>query len=347
MNQSISIIIPVYNMERFLSECLDSVLAQTYPHLQVLCVNDGSTDRSQEILEDYARRDMRIKAIVKENGGLSSARNRGLEEATGEYVMFLDSDDWLDPDICRQAVQEMEQSGADLVMWSYSREYQTHSIPTDVLGKERLYFDTEGVRSLRRRLFGLTGAELADPSKCDIIVTAWGKLFRRELVDGIEFIDTRRIGTEDCLYNISAFARLRSAVYLPVYGCHYRKYNAASLTTVYNTRLYPGWQNTYAIMAKIIEQERLPEEYREALSNRRATSLIGLGVNIMAADWSSARKRRELREIISQPAYRQAICKLDIALMPIHWKVFFLCARSGCVWGVYLLLCIIQKIRGR
>lgn len=347
MKKTVSIIIPIYNMEAFLAECLDSVLAQTYPHLEILCVNDGSRDRSQEILEDYARRDPRIKPIVKENGGLSSARNRGLEDATGEYVMFLDSDDWLDPDICRQAVQEMEDEKVDLVMWSYSREYQTHSIPTDVFGKERLYFDETGVRRLHRRLFGLVGGELADPSKCDIIVTAWGKLFRRELIDGIEFIDTKKIGTEDCLYNIHAFDRIRSAVYLPLYGCHYRKYNAASLTTVYNTRLYPGWQNTYAIMAQIIEQQDLPEEYREALSNRRATGLIGLGVNVMAADWPSAQKRRTLREIMFLPAYRQAIRKLDIGPMPIHWKAFFLCARLGSVWGVYLLLCIIQKIRGR
>lgn len=347
MRNTISIIIPVYNMEAFLAECLDSVLAQTYPHLEILCVNDGSKDRSQEILEEYARRDPRIKPIVKENGGLSSARNRGLEAATGEYVMYLDSDDWLDPDICRVAVEEMEQSKVDLVMWSYVREYQTYSRPTDVLGTERLFFDEAGARQLHRRLFGLTGQELADPSKSDVIVTAWGKLFRRELIDSIEFVDTKKIGTEDCLYNIHAFSRIRSAVYLPLYGCHYRKYNAASLTTVYNTRLYPGWQNMYAMMAELIEEQGLPEEYREALSNRRAIGLIGLGVNIMAATWPESQKRRELRSIIRLPAYREALRKLDLGPMPIHWKAFFLCARIGSAWGLYLLLLVIQKIRGR
>lgn len=347
MNKTISVIIPVYNMEAFLAECLDSVLDQTYPHLQILCVNDGSKDRSREILAEYARKDPRIIPIEKENGGLSSARNRGLEAATGEYVMFLDSDDWLDRDICRQAVEAMEENRADLVMWSYVREFQTQSKPTDVLGRERLVFDEAGVRRLYRRLFGLMGQELEDPSKGDIIVTAWGKLYRRELIEGIAFIDTKKIGTEDCLYNVEVFRKLRSAVYLPVYGCHYRKYNAASLTTAHNPRLFEGWQNMYALMEAHIEQYGLPEEYRAALSNRRALHLIMLGINTMAADKTAAEKCRDLREIIRRPAYREAFRRLDISPMPIHWKAFFTCARLGCAGGLYLLLLVIQKIRGK
>lgn len=347
MNQTISIIVPVYNMEAFLSECLDSLLEQTYPHLQILCVNDGSKDSSQEILEDYAHRDPRIIPIVKENGGLSSARNRGLEAATGEYVMFLDSDDWLERDICRLAVEAMEESRADLVMWSYVREFQNHSKPTDILGKEWLHLDEAGVRKLYRRLFGLMGEELSDPSKGDAIVTAWGKLYRRELIEGIEFIDTKKIGTEDCLYNIEAFRRIRSAVYLPVYGCHYRKYNAASLTTAHNPRLFDGWQNMYALMEEHIERYGLPEEYREALSNRRALHMIMLGINIMAENKPAAEKCRDLRRIIRRPVYQEAFRKLDLSPMPIHWKAYFTCARLGWAWGLYGLLLIIQKIRGR
>ena len=347
MKKTISVIIPVYNMEAFLEECLDSVLAQSYPHLQIVCVNDGSRDRSQEILEDYARRDPRVIPIVKENGGLSSARNRGLEAATGEYVMFLDSDDWLDTDICRLAVREIEDSRADLVMWSYVREFQNRSIPTDVLGKERRYFDAEGTRQLHRRLFGLTGEELADPAKGDIIVTAWGKLYRRELIRGIVFIDTKKVGTEDSLYNIDVFHRCRSVVYIPVYGNHYRKYNANSLTTVYNSRLFAGWQNMYAHMEEQIRRNGLGDEYRVALTNRRAVNLIMLGINIMCAPISPFEKRRELRNIILRPVYRDAFRKLDISPMPIHWKAYFLCARYGCAWGLYVLLLAIQKIRGR
>lgn len=347
MNKKISIIVPVYNVEAFLPECLDSLIGQTYPDLEIICVNDGSTDASPQILAAYAARDSRIRIVAKENGGLSSARNHGLPEATGEYVMYVDSDDWLDRDICRQAVEAMEGSQADLVMWSYVREFQTHSKPTDVLGRERLYFDEAGVRKLYRRLFGLMGEELADPSKGDVIVTAWGKLYRRDRIEGIAFIDTKKVGTEDCLYNIEAFRNLRSAVYLPVYGNHYRKYNAASLTTAHNPRLFDGWQNMYALMDEHIRRHGLPEEYRAALSNRRALHMIMLGINIMAAKKTAPEKMRDLRDILRRPVYREAFRKLDLSPMPIHWKAYFICARLGWAWGLYGLLLVIQKIRGR
>ena len=91
-----SIIIPVYNVEKYLRDCLDSVLAQTYPDWEAVCVNDGSTDGSSVILEEYSSKDSRFKVFNQANGGLSLARNTGLDEAKGDYILFLDSDDWLE-----------------------------------------------------------------------------------------------------------------------------------------------------------------------------------------------------------------------------------------------------------
>ena len=103
----------------------------------------------------------------------------------------------------------------------------------------------------------------------------------------------------------------------------------------------------YALMEEHIERYGLPEEYREALSNRRALHLIMLGINTVAANKTAAEKCRDLRQIIRRPVYRQALRKLDIGPMPIHWKAFFTCARWGCAWGLYMLLLVIQKIRGK
>lgn len=91
----ISVIVPVYNVEQYLRQCLDSILNQTYQEIEVLLINDGSTDTSDEICREYAERDNRIRYFVKENGGLSDARNYALDRATGEYVTFVDSDDFL------------------------------------------------------------------------------------------------------------------------------------------------------------------------------------------------------------------------------------------------------------
>ena len=120
----ISIIIPVYNVERYLAQCLDSVINQTYPNLEIICVNDGTTDSSGQILEQYAQKDGRIVVIVQENQGLSGARNTGLKHVHGKYIMFVDSDDWIELETCEDAVIAAEKHNADLVMWSYVREFE-------------------------------------------------------------------------------------------------------------------------------------------------------------------------------------------------------------------------------
>lgn len=112
----ISIIIPVYNVEKYLHRCLDSVIGQSYEDWEAICVNDGSTDNSLCILEDYSKKDSRISFISQENGGLSATRNTGLKAVTGKYVCFLDSDDYLDKNYLLMLHNEIEKTNADIVM---------------------------------------------------------------------------------------------------------------------------------------------------------------------------------------------------------------------------------------
>ncbi len=114
---TISIIIPVYNVERCLRRCLDSVAQQTFEDWEAVCVNDGSPDGSAAILAEYASRDSRFKIVTKENGGLSDARNVGMEHSTGEYVMYLDSDDLIHPQTMEIALALARRDGSDVVSW--------------------------------------------------------------------------------------------------------------------------------------------------------------------------------------------------------------------------------------
>lgn len=118
-----SIIIPVYNVEKYLRKCLDSVLNQTFPYWEAVCVNDGSTDKSAAILEEYAAREPRFNVISQPNGGLSSARNTGLDTVQGEYVVFLDSDDWIEPNALEVLAQRM--NGEDLLCFSGRRFFES------------------------------------------------------------------------------------------------------------------------------------------------------------------------------------------------------------------------------
>ena len=110
MNQNprISVIVPVYNVEQYLPRCVESILAQTYENLEILLVDDGTKDNSGAICDAYARQDARVKAIHKKNGGLSSARNAGIDASTGEYLSFVDSDDWIEPDMYEKMMALME-----------------------------------------------------------------------------------------------------------------------------------------------------------------------------------------------------------------------------------------------
>ena len=113
MEPKVSIIIPVYNVEPFLARCLDSVVGQTLRGIEIICVDDGSPDRSIDILNRYAAQDDRIRVISQENRGLGGARNRGFDAATGEFILFVDSDDWIDPAYCErlyEAAREAEEA---------------------------------------------------------------------------------------------------------------------------------------------------------------------------------------------------------------------------------------------
>ena len=144
MPPKISVIVPVYKVEQYLARCLDSILAQTYKNLEIICVNDGSPDNSLDILEQYAARNARIRVINRENGGLSAARNTGLEAATGELLMFVDSDDFLKPHMAEAMLHSLEAHNADLVNCQFERhdsEGDTrgrgYSHPPLVCGREK------------------------------------------------------------------------------------------------------------------------------------------------------------------------------------------------------------------
>lgn len=175
MEKLLSVIVPVYNVEAYLSRCVDSILEQSYSEMEVILVDDGSRDSSGKICDEYAARDSRVRVIHKENGGLSSARNAGLDAAWGSYVTFADSDDFLEPDSYAPMIALMERMDADLVCAGrYDIKAQSGEKTLGLCPKQ------EGC---------ITGKELAgrifrwedcDSSACD-------KIYKRSLFDGLRY----------------------------------------------------------------------------------------------------------------------------------------------------------------
>lgn len=347
----ISIIIPVYNSEEYLEQCLCSILNQTYNALEIICVNDGSSDKSLEILKKYSSTDRRIKVINKENEGVSIARNRALNEVTGKYLMFVDSDDWIDKDTCEIAINEINRNNIDLVMWSYIREWEGYSKIKKIYTEDFIIFSKEECkRKLHRRMIGLLDKELNQLENSDALCTVWGKLYKTSIIkeNGILFEDIRKLGTyEDGIFNLHVLEFVNNAVFVNKGLYHYRKTNSSSITKVYKENLLNNWLNLFEIMKEYIEIRNMPMEYRRALDNRICLSILGLGLNICESNNSFIWKIREIKRIINMGMYREAYSRLYLSNLSYKWKVFYGFAKYNCAFGIYMMLIIIRRIIGR
>ena len=339
----ISIIIPVYNAATYLSTCLDSLLEQTYRNIEVICVDDGSQDESALILADYAQKDRRLKVVTQKNGGVASARNRGIAEAQGDRIMFVDSDDWIDITTCEKAMALMTVYNTDIVLWAYTREYTNgKSAPRFLLNEDKL-FDEKQIQSLHRLIVGPIGAELHDPTLLHSWGTVWGKLYSRSVISRIEFIDTNIVGSaEDVLFNIEVFAHVKRAFYINETMYHYRK-GENSFTGGYNKNLNERWRNLYTMMSEIITTYSLPPEFQEALNNRIALGLIGQGINECRSPRNMREKVTAIKQIIGQKQYRLAINDLTLKYFPPHWHLFFRAAKNSNAGILYILLLIMSR----
>lgn len=342
----ISIIVPVYNVEKYLSRCLDSLINQTLRDIEIICVNDGSTDTSLKIITDYASIDNRIIIVDKTNGGLSSARNAGLELIRGEYFMFVDSDDWLEECACEESYKAIIQYDAECLMFSYTKEFGKHSIVNHIFDQDKIIWQDYDVQNnFHRRLFGLIGTELAKPQDGDLIVSACMQLYNSEKFRNIRFVDTNIIGTEDCWYQILVYQKCRKFVYIDRPWYHYFRINDNSLTTRYNQYLFERWQNLYSLMAQHIEANGLGNEYKFALQNRIGISILGLGLNQARSNDSILEGSNHLKQILSSDKFCQALHSLDTKYMPIPWKIFFFLARKKMTISLFTMLKLIEYIR--
>lgn len=203
INDTISILVPVYNVSKYIKQCIESVISQTYPYWELVLVDDGSTDESPTICDNFVNKDSRIKVIHKKNGGLASARNAGLENASGSWIMMLDGDDWISPYALQKSIDTAYNHNADFIKFSHILEYTKFSknFSYPIIREKEEYIDALLSRS--------------------IPTSIWGGLYKRELfnklnpkfTNGLNFgedysvtprllyFSTNPIFLQDCLYH--------------------------------------------------------------------------------------------------------------------------------------------------
>ena len=242
----ISVIVPVYNMKNYLERCVNSVLNQTYERLEIILVDDGSTDASPEMCDAYARQDGRVKVVHKENGGLSDARNAGLAVATGDYIGYVDSDDWIEPDMYERMHQACVEQNVQLCVCRYFCEYADR---TEGGGTG------ESIPLTRDELLRIY---IGGHPQYVIYNSVWSKLFRRALVEDVLFPKGRN--SEDIVYTTRAFCKLDQAVYLDKCLYHYVLDREGSIMNVSRgVRMFqdelPFWREHIALIRASVSEE--------------------------------------------------------------------------------------------
>lgn len=277
MKTLISIIVPVYNIETYLPECLDSILNQNYKHIEVIAVNDGSTDSSAFILEQYAQKDNRIKVLHKSNGGLASARNFGLTYANGQYILFVDSDDLIAPQAIETLITVAEQQCADIISFGFKKFYKNTNI-SDVSNVETRRARTIDLQEMFRICF-----DENYKSEYSNGAYAWTRLFKRSILGDLKFDSTRKL-YEDEDFTSKLLLSLNSSSNIlfldaPLYYYRQRK---SSLVHSNRTKRLLALYSCRSAMLKRCETNSI--EY-DILSKARLTTLTKLMQASLAANY--------------------------------------------------------------
>lgn len=242
----VSVIIPIYNAEAFLRQCLDSVVNQTLKDIEVICVDDGSTDGSVGILREYAARDSRVRLIRQKNAGAGAARNQGLREAVGEYLSFLDSDDFFEPDMLEKAVEAAERYSADYVVFNSDQYHMDKNefvpVPWVAVKKDMPPYMPFHYRQLTGNIF------------LSFVGWAWDKLYRRDFVEKQRLYFQEQRTTNDMLFVFSALVTAKRIAYVDEVLAHQRRGSGNSLSVTREK----SWHCFYDALTAL--KKRLEEE---------------------------------------------------------------------------------------
>ena len=284
--QKVSIVVPIYNVEKYINRCIDSILNQTYKNLQIILVDDGSEDNCGDIIDEYAKSDSRIEIIHKQNGGLSDARNFGVERITGDFTLFVDSDDWLETNMIETMMNNMNKYNADIVQAAFYYAYDEY-----LLYDNRYYSETNEPVVLNN-----------DKLMHELVINervknfAWGKLYKTSIIKDIPF--KKGVLFEDVFWAHHVMAKVNKYVIIhnPLYYYLQREDSIVSNYSVRNLDILNGLKERHKFIEENYKQF-INESYKLILR----TSLIHYNLLLVNRDKD---KNGENRKVIKKYIYK-------------------------------------------
>lgn len=338
-NLKISVIIPVYNVENYIRKCLDSIVNQTYQNLQVILVDDGTTDSSGDICEAYANKYDIFEVYHKQNEGLALTRNYGMQYIDGDYFAFVDSDDWLDTNYFEVCADYLQKSNADIALVPFIKEYMGNPVKNTLftsIGSSHILFDSVGTKKILRRLFGEIGSELVHPAKIEDYNTAWAKIYKTSKFKNIRTDEGKR--SEDLVFNVRCFLEANTAEYIGDTYYHYNRQNENSIVSNINTKLLAQFKALYQELEHVILDNNLGPEFQEALNNRIILNLITVAINYCTMGSLKLLDRLHIfKEILSDKLYVDSFKEFDFSRLPRSYRIFFTLCKYQRAFLVYLI----------
>ena len=312
----ISIIVPIYNVEDYLSKCLDSILSQTYKNIEVILVNDGSTDRSLQIAEKYVLADKRVILISQKNAGLSAARNAGVDKAGGEYVVFVDSDDWLEADFISEFYEKIKIDLPDFACCH--SQYDNISS-----GKHYIYGENYSFDKLSGELI-LQDAFLGK----NIHTAVWGKIYKRNVLIENHISFEPGIINEDTLYTMLVSLYAKEVVFVDKVLYHSLERNG-SISRSPKAQLFLDMDTAFLkIKQHLIESQRY-EAVEHIYKARYVKSML---YNLLqTAQRSGYSQFKNLYDVCLKETYylKYGSC---VTLLSFRHRGMFLCSRNKCLF---------------
>ncbi len=258
----ISIIIPVYNAESYLNQCLDTVINQSLDDIEIILINDGSTDNSLDICYKYSKKDSRVKVIDKKNEGPSVARNLGITSASGKYICFIDADDWIELDMCKKLYNDIEFNNADFIMCNFIKQTEGQEELIDSGINSKILCGKDITYSLIIPLIEKKGIGI---HKLATFRGPWGKLYKRETIlqNKISFKKDLIIG-EDFMFNCEYLIEAKKVVINKEYFYNYR-INNSSITIKYKENCLNKYKLLVNYLEKFLEKNKILSESIEEL----------------------------------------------------------------------------------
>ncbi len=277
----ISFIVPVYNVKKYLPRCLDSIVAQTYSDWQCIAVDDGSKDGSGSILDEYAKKDERFIPIHKENGGVSSARNVALDIAKGDYICFVDADDWLEKEMAEYCLNKLDETNADFIQFGYINRFDER-----VGNKNNCINKTTNgsYETVKEYFLG------------NIMQAIWGRLYKRELTEGVRFDESLAVG-EDSEFIFCCCKKTEKAVLVDEAFYNYYQRSDSVMHSNFNEKVFQA----VALLDR--QKEKIEKEYKPFIAYREVTLCYDLITRILREGCFTERKKELRKRILSNFAY--------------------------------------------